>query len=125
MPFLQVYVPDDLYERLKVHGLSPSELHHEAVRAEVRRQDLLKAADAHLVDLVSEIGEPTQEQVARAEAIARRIRERSTGARRMVADGEARAPAEWGMPDVIPDLTPDVESLADVLIADRNRERNR
>jgi antitoxin (DNA-binding transcriptional repressor) of toxin-antitoxin stability system len=44
---------------------------------------------------------------------------------RMVAAGEAKAPAEWGMPDVIPDLAPGVESLADLLVADRDRERNR
>lgn len=44
---------------------------------------------------------------------------------RMVAAGEARAPAEWDMPDVIPDLAPGVESLADLLVADRDGERNR
>jgi prevent-host-death family protein len=43
----------------------------------------------------------------------------------MIAAGEVRAPAEQGMPDVVPDLAPDVASLADVLIADRDRERNR
>jgi prevent-host-death family protein len=43
---------------------------------------------------------------------------------RLVAAGEARAPAEQGIPDVIPDLAPDVESLADLLVADRDRERN-
>ncbi|WP_131767702.1 type II toxin-antitoxin system Phd/YefM family antitoxin [Candidatus Protofrankia californiensis] len=43
----------------------------------------------------------------------------------MVATGDARAPAERGIPDVIPDLAPDVESLAEVLVADRDRERSR
>ncbi|WP_239313819.1 MULTISPECIES: type II toxin-antitoxin system Phd/YefM family antitoxin [unclassified Frankia] len=43
----------------------------------------------------------------------------------MVAVGEARAPAERGMPDVVPDLAPGVESLADLLVADRDRERHR
>jgi hypothetical protein len=44
---------------------------------------------------------------------------------RMVATGEAMAPTEEGMPDVVPALAPGVESLADVLVADRDRERNR
>jgi len=30
-----------------------------------------------------------------------------------------------GMPDVLIDLAPGVDSLADLLIADRDRERNR
>ncbi len=82
MPRLQVYLPDDLYEQVKARGLPPSELLQEAVRAEVRRQDLLAATDAYIADLVAEVGEPTQEQTARAEAIARRIRARhGAGAR--------------------------------------------
>ncbi|WP_322751780.1 MULTISPECIES: type II toxin-antitoxin system Phd/YefM family antitoxin [unclassified Frankia] len=44
---------------------------------------------------------------------------------RMVATGDASAPAERGMPDVIPDLVPAVESLAEILVADRDRERSR
>ncbi|MGH3615035.1 MAG: type II toxin-antitoxin system Phd/YefM family antitoxin [Pseudonocardia sp.] len=43
----------------------------------------------------------------------------------MVAAGEARPPVERDMPDLIPDLAPDMESLADVLVAERDRERNR
>jgi prevent-host-death family protein len=42
---------------------------------------------------------------------------------RLVAEGMATAPAEQGMPDLIVDLVPDVESLTDVLLAERNRER--
>jgi hypothetical protein len=34
-------------------------------------------------------------------------------------------PAETGMPELIPELAPDVDSLGDLLIADRQRERNR
>jgi prevent-host-death family protein len=43
----------------------------------------------------------------------------------MISTGEARAPAEAGMPEVLVDLEPGVGSLADLLIADRERERNR
>jgi prevent-host-death family protein len=42
---------------------------------------------------------------------------------RLVAEGTATAPAEQGMPEQIEDLVPDVESLTDVLLAERNRER--
>ena len=46
--------------------------------------------------------------------------------RQMIATGEARPPAQQGMPDLIPELAPDIESIADLLIADRGgRERNR
>jgi hypothetical protein len=43
----------------------------------------------------------------------------------MISAGEARAPVETGMPDVQVDLLPDLGSLADILIADRDRERHR
>ena len=44
---------------------------------------------------------------------------------RLVAEGSATAPAENGLPDLIPELVPDVDSLSDVLLADRQRERGR
>lgn len=43
----------------------------------------------------------------------------------LVAGGEVTAPAEQGMPDLIPDLAPEVASLADVSIAERERDRAR
>lgn len=42
---------------------------------------------------------------------------------RLVAEGTATAPAEHGMPELVDDLVPDVESLTDVLLADRDRDR--
>jgi prevent-host-death family protein len=42
---------------------------------------------------------------------------------RLVAEGTATAPAEHGMPELIDDLLPAVESLTDVLLADRDRDR--
>ena len=47
-----------------------------------------------------------------------------------VADGgrdptERGPPAEHGMPELISDLAPGMESLAALLVADRDRERNR
>lgn len=43
----------------------------------------------------------------------------------MIAAGRARPPAEHGMPDLIHDLAPGLESLADLVVADRDKERNR
>ncbi|MGH9213403.1 MAG: hypothetical protein ACRD2C_22435 [Acidimicrobiales bacterium] len=42
----------------------------------------------------------------------------------MVSEGTVRAPAEQGMADLIPDLAEGV-SLSDLVIADRDKERNR
>jgi post-segregation antitoxin (ccd killing protein) len=70
---MQVYLPDDLYEQVKARHLPASELLQEAVRAEVRRQDLLGEADAYLAELVTEVGEPSPQEQARADEVARRI----------------------------------------------------
>ncbi|MGO9159913.1 MAG: hypothetical protein ACLP7J_04260 [Streptosporangiaceae bacterium] len=78
MPRMQVYLPDDLYEQVKTRRLPASELLQEAVRAEVRRQDLLGETDAYLAGLLADVGEPSREERARAEDIARRIASRRT-----------------------------------------------
>jgi prevent-host-death family protein len=44
---------------------------------------------------------------------------------RLVAEGAATAPAEHGMPELIPGLAPGLDSLSDVLLEDRRRERGR
>ncbi|HEX8803447.1 MAG TPA: hypothetical protein VF743_04620 [Acidimicrobiales bacterium] len=77
MPRMQVYLPDDLYRAVKSRGLPASELLQEAVQAELRRLELLDATDEYLADLAGEVGEPTPEERARAEAIARRVAQRS------------------------------------------------
>lgn len=78
MPRMQVYLPNDLYEQVKARRLPASELLQEAVRAEVRRQDLLGETDAYLADLIDEVGPPSQQELARAQVIARRIASRRT-----------------------------------------------
>jgi hypothetical protein len=75
---MQVYLPDELYEQVKARHLPASELLQEAVRAEVRRQDLLGETDAYLAELLTEVGEPSPQEQARAQAIARRIASRRT-----------------------------------------------
>lgn len=43
----------------------------------------------------------------------------------MVAAGEVTPPAEEGMPELALDLLPEIGSLSDLLVEDRERERNR
>jgi hypothetical protein len=81
MPRLQVYLPDELYRAVKERELPASELLQEAVRAELRRQRLNDEADRYLSELIAEVGEPSPHQLARAEAIARRIRDRAASSR--------------------------------------------
>lgn len=70
---MQVYLPDDLYAELKERGLPASELLQQAVRAELRRQALIDETDSYLSELIDEVGEPTPDEIARAEAITRRL----------------------------------------------------
>lgn len=73
MARMQVYLPDDLYEQLKTRGLPASELLQRAVRAELKRLDLLAETDRYIGELVAEVGEPGPTHRARAASIARRI----------------------------------------------------
>lgn len=77
MPRMQVYLPDDLYRAVKERELPASELLQEAVAAELRRVELNEHADAYLEELIAEVGEPSARERTRADAIARRIRDRA------------------------------------------------
>jgi hypothetical protein len=77
MPRMQVYLPDDLYQLVKRRRLSASEILQRAIRAEMRRLDLLAEHDRYLADLVAEVGPPTEAERAAAEAVADRIARRS------------------------------------------------
>lgn len=76
MPRLQVYLPEDLYAEVKAQGLPASELLQSAVRAELRRRELLAATDAYLDELVAEVGEPTAADRAWAQALLAGLDER-------------------------------------------------
>lgn len=76
MPRMQVYLPADLYKLVKKGRLPASELLQGAVRAEVRRRELLREADRYVAELTAEVGEPSARQRARASAVAQRIVER-------------------------------------------------
>ena len=77
MPRMQVYLPDELYREVKERDLPASELLQEAIKAELRRQRLLEATDDYLAELIRDVGEPTADEVARAESIARQLRKRA------------------------------------------------
>lgn len=70
-----MYLPDELYQKVKERRLPASELLQKAVRAELHRQGLLERADTYLANLVEEVGEPSPQELARAAEIVGRIRE--------------------------------------------------
>ncbi len=74
MPRVQVYLPDELYRAVKERGLPASELLQDAVRAELRRQELMIETDRYVAELIDKVGEPSASAIARAEALSRRIR---------------------------------------------------
>jgi hypothetical protein len=73
---MQVYLPDDLYKLVKKGRLPASELLQKAVRAEVRRRELLQETDKYLAELASEVGQPSARQRSRARAIAAQVGQR-------------------------------------------------
>lgn len=67
--------------------------------------------------LVTDRGKPVLRMIPEAE--------HPSTLERLISAGEVRAPAETGMPEVQADVAAETDSLADILIADRERERNR
>jgi len=53
--------------------MSPSELFQDAVRAKLRHQALLDETDRYLAELIDDVGEPSDEALAKAEALSWRI----------------------------------------------------
>lgn len=80
MPRMQVYLPDALYRQVKERGLPASELLQKAVAAELRRQELEARADEYITELIAEVGEPSEADIARADEIARRLADRAIAA---------------------------------------------
>jgi len=78
MPRMQVYLPAELYDLVKTRQLPASELLQKAVRAELRRLDLLAESDRYVADLVAEVGRPRPAERSRADAVAARIAKRAT-----------------------------------------------
>ncbi len=74
---MQVYLPTELYELVKERGLPASELLQEAVRAELRRRELMAASEKYTTELRTQVGAPTSAQRARATEVAKRVVGRS------------------------------------------------
>ena len=74
---MQLYLPDDLYNLVKARGLPASELLQKAVRAELRRLELLEENARYIAELEAEVGEPTPSERARAKATVERIAKRA------------------------------------------------
>lgn len=83
MPRMQVYLPDALYRAVKKQRLPASELLQNAVRAEIRRRKLVAEGKRHLDELIAEVGEPTPDEQAEADAlVASMLRQTRPRARR-------------------------------------------
>jgi len=70
---MQLYLPDELYELVKARGLPASELFQRAVRAEIRRLELLERTDEYVTGLLKEVGSPTPAERKRARSIAEKL----------------------------------------------------
>lgn len=79
MPRMQVYLPEELYKAVKERHLPASELLQEAVRAELRREQLRRETDRYVEELASEVGQPSAGAVERAERLASGIAARRRG----------------------------------------------
>ncbi|MEZ4300223.1 MAG: hypothetical protein R3B70_46885 [Polyangiaceae bacterium] len=73
---MQVYLPDDIYKEVKARGLPASELLQKAVRAELRRLDLLAETERYVGQLLAEVGAPTSADVREANAVVARLSRR-------------------------------------------------
>jgi hypothetical protein len=74
MARMQVYLPDELHALVKARGLPASELLQKAVRAELRRLDLLEETDRYVAQLTRDVGPPRAADRARATALVEKLR---------------------------------------------------
>lgn len=74
MPRIHVYLPEDLYQFVKEHQLSASELLQEAIRSEIYQQDLREGMERRINESIGEVREPSAEAWALAKALSSRTR---------------------------------------------------
>ena len=67
MPRLHVTLPRELYDELKSHGWSPSEVLQEAIRERLAEEQRQREADEWYQELAAQLGPPTEEEEARVE----------------------------------------------------------
>ena len=75
---MQVYLPDELYVAVKEYNMPASKLLQDAVRTDLRRRELIEGARGYLAELIDEVGEPSAEELAAAEALSSVIRRGDT-----------------------------------------------
>ena len=73
MPYIEVFLPNDLLEVALSRDLPLSEMLQVTVRAVVEREKSREGLEEYIRELEAEIGSPTEEQNARAAAIVRNI----------------------------------------------------
>ena len=73
---MQIYLAEPMYKQVKAHRLPVSEILQKALKAELRRRELLTETDRYLAELIREIGPPSDAELARAEAAVRRMTQR-------------------------------------------------
>ena len=71
---MQVYLPEELYKLVKKARLPASELLQGAVRAELRRRELLREADGYVSQLAAEVGQPSVRHRKRAQVLVARVK---------------------------------------------------
>jgi len=64
MTRVHVTLPKDLYDELKSHGWSASEVLQEAIRERLRVEEHLRAVDEWFEEIVAKHGPPTEEERA-------------------------------------------------------------
>jgi hypothetical protein len=80
MARMNVYLPDELHEQVKSLELPVSDILQHALRAEIRRRELVAEADALIKRRDTIVGPPTAEERARVRGIVQRLGRR--GARK-------------------------------------------
>ena len=73
MPYIEVFLPNDLLEVALSRDLPLSEMLQVTVRAVVEREKSREGLEEYIRELEEEIGSPSDEQNARADAIVRNI----------------------------------------------------
>ena len=63
MTRLHVTLPPDLYDELKTHGWSASEVLREALRERLRNEERRRQNDAWYEDLLAKLGPPSPEEL--------------------------------------------------------------
>lgn len=71
MARMHVTLPQELYDELKRHGWSASEVLQEAIRERVRLEEHHRAVDEWCQELLAELGPPTEEELAIVDRLVR------------------------------------------------------